>query len=134
MNSLRLLYFSDVAYNLLESTPNIFDVTKLGVIDATLLSDIVRLANLQAPNTIHRYPNDKFISKEMEELEKSQKELDAEIAQVCLFKYLLYNLWCMLGNVEQNITGNQGKSLILPFTRFVSYFYIFCSSHHTLIR
>ena len=70
-------------YNLLEASSVMFDVSKLGVIDAVLLSDVVRLANLQAPNSIHRYPNDKYISQEMEELEKSQKELDAEIAQVC---------------------------------------------------
>ena len=72
-----------------------FDVSKLGVIDAALLSDVVRLANLQAPNSIHRYPNDKYISQEMEELEKSQKELDAEIAQVCFhYRSLMVSSLC----------------------------------------
>lgn len=73
---------SDIPHHLLKVIPTALDVSKLGLLDAHSLADIARLSNAQLPNTIHRYPTDSSTARQNEKLEKLQREIDEDIAQV----------------------------------------------------
>jgi len=46
--------YSDVYYDKLEAVNTSLDLTRLALLDPALIGDVVRLANIQLPNNLHR--------------------------------------------------------------------------------
>lgn len=74
-----------MAYSLLDPVPSSLDLSKLDVLDSSLISDVMRIASIQLPNPLHRYSVDTARGKkssESDNLRKIQREIDNEISEV----------------------------------------------------
>lgn len=61
------------------------DMSRLDVIEPSLISDVMRLSAIQLPNPLHRYTADTANSSQpsqSDNLRKMQREIDEEISEV----------------------------------------------------